>query len=180
MGSHRHKGSCRELDRKYFRQETPHKFKLAVTGCAHNCAKATENDIGIMGGIEPAWEKKDCTDCGLCINICPTAAIAKIGEDYILDPSKCINCSICTSSCPTDAWKVNKSGFILWLGGTMGKIPRLASRLPGLVETKERLDELVDRTIAYYRRNGKTKERFGRTIDRIGFEKVAEEILYGK
>ncbi len=171
---------ARDLDRQYFRQETPHKFKLAVTGCPHNCAKASENDIGVMGGIEPVWEQSSCTNCGLCETICPTAAIKGNEGEYVLDSAKCINCSICSSSCPADAWKAGKTGFILWLGGTMGKIPRLATRLPGLIETKERLYELIDRSIDYYRRNGRKKERFGHMIDRIGSDKVQEEIFHDR
>jgi anaerobic sulfite reductase subunit C len=173
------KAIAHDLDEKYFRQETPHKFKLSVTGCPHNCAKATENDIGVMGGISPVWHRDTCTDCGLCVNICPTGAIQKNGEDYVLNEAKCINCSICTSSCPSGSWTVARRGYILWIGGTMGKIPRLGTRLGGLIETTDRLYDLIDRTIGYYRRNGRKKERFGHTIDRIGIEKVNEEILHG-
>ena len=168
------------LDRKYFRQDTPHKFKMAVTGCPHNCAKATENDIGIMGGIEPSWDQFTCTQCGLCLNICPTRAIEKVGDRYAINWSRCINCSICTSNCPVEAWKPERCGFILWLGGTMGKIPRLATRVPGLIESKERLYALIDRAIEYYRLHGRKKERFGHMIDRIGIDKTLEEITDGR
>ena len=168
------------LDRAYFRQETPHKFKMAVTGCPHNCAKATENDIGVMGGIEPVWDGTACSGCGLCINICPTMAIEKIGDRYAVDQAKCINCSICTSSCTSEAWKPERRGFILWLGGTMGKIPRLATRVPGLIESKERLYALIDRAIENYRFHARKKERFGHMIDRIGIEKTLEEITDGR
>jgi dissimilatory sulfite reductase (desulfoviridin) alpha/beta subunit len=168
------------LDATWFRQETPHKFKLAVTGCPHNCAKATENDIGIMGGIEPGWNESGCNDCGLCVNICPTVAIAREDAHYVLNPEKCINCSICTASCPSGSWSVVRKGYILWIGGTMGKIPRLASRLDGIIESEERLYELIGRAITCYRENGRKKERFGHMIDRIGLEKVKTEILHGK
>jgi dissimilatory sulfite reductase (desulfoviridin) alpha/beta subunit len=167
-----------QIDRTWFRQETPHKFKLAVTGCPHNCAKATENDIGVMGGIIPGWDEAACSDCGLCVNICPTGAILKEGNRYNLGLDHCINCSICTSSCPTGAWTVEKKGYILWIGGTMGKIPRLASRLDGLIESEERLHELIGRAIACYRETGRKKERFGHMIDRIGLTKVKEEIVH--
>jgi dissimilatory sulfite reductase (desulfoviridin) alpha/beta subunit len=168
-----------DLDREYFRQETPHKFKLSVTGCPHNCAKATENDIGVMGGLLPGWDKSLCNDCGLCLSICPVNAIGKKDDEYVLDETKCINCSICTSSCPSGSWTATRQGYILWIGGTMGKIPRLASRLPGLIETKDRLYGIIDRAIAYYRNNGRKKERFGHMIDRIGPDKVKKEILHG-
>ncbi len=168
------------LDAAYFRQDTPYKFKLSVTGCPHNCAKATENDVGVMGGIEPVWERSTCSDCELCVNVCPTKAIEKIEGNYVLDSSKCINCSICTSNCPTGAWTPIRHGYILWIGGTMGKTPRFATRVPGLIESKEALYGLIDRAIAYYRANGRKKERFGHTIDRIGLEQVMKEITNGE
>jgi dissimilatory sulfite reductase (desulfoviridin) alpha/beta subunit len=133
-----------------------------------------------MGGIIPAWEEASCSDCGLCVNICPTNAIMKDGDEYVVDLPKCINCSICTASCPTGAWKIASSGYILWIGGTMGKTPRLATRLGDLVKSEERLYELVKNTIEYYRKAGRKKERFGNTIDRVGVDSVREAILNGQ
>jgi len=110
------------------------------------------------------------------VDICPITAIQKIDEAYVSDVSKCINCSLCTSSCPAGAWKPAKQGFILWIGGTMGKTPRLATRWPGLIESKDELYSLIDRAIEYYRRNGRKRERFGHTIDRIGVNEVKDRI----
>jgi anaerobic sulfite reductase subunit C len=180
MGIIETKEIARELDRRHFKQETPYKFKLAVTGCPNNCAKANENDIGVMGGIEPVWDNGLCSDCGVCEKICPAKAITKSGDAYTSDSNKCINCGRCASSCPTGAWRPGKSGYILWLGGTMGKFPRIATRVPGVIESKERLFELINRAIEYYRTNGRKKERFGHTMDRIGVDKVIEEIMNGK
>lgn len=168
------------LDQKYFRQDTPHKFKMSVTGCPHNCAKATENDLGIMGGILPRWEKETCLNCDLCINSCPTRAIYQEADEYRLDESKCIYCSICTSNCPANSWAAAQKGYILWIGGTMGKIPRLGTKLKALIETEAELYRLVEDIIKYYRNHGKKRERFGHMIDRIGVEQVKGEILNGK
>lgn len=178
------KALARELDEKYFRKDTPHKFKMAVTGCPHNCAKATENDIGVMGAIFPQWHAAACIDCNLCVNICPTKAIEKragaAGKgEYVLIEDNCINCSICTSTCPVSAWVAEKKGYNLTIGGTMGKIPRLGTTLKKLL-SKQELDVLVERSLRYYQDNGRKKERFGHMIDRIGVEKVREEILNGK
>jgi len=170
------KGVALHLDRTYFNREMPYKFKLAVTGCPHNCAKATENDIGVMGGTEPEWDRSACTDCKLCVSICPKGAIRKEGDTYSHDRSKCINCSVCTSKCPTNAWRPFRQGYILWVGGTMGKTPRMATRIPGLIESRERLYELIAEAIDYYRTHGRKKERFGHTMDRIGPEKVLRAI----
>jgi len=178
------KSLAREMDEKYFGTETPHKFKMAITGCPNNCAKSTENDIGIMGAILPGWQEEICTDCKLCVNVCPTGAITREARDggkgrYILSEEKCINCSICTSSCPVNSWIPVKIGCNLTIGGTMGKIPRLGTILKKLVTDPEELRDLVAKSIAYYQKNGRKRERFGHMIDRMGVEKVNQEILNG-
>ncbi len=171
------KAIAHDLDRKYFRQQMPYKFKFAVTGCPNNCAKASENDVGVMGGITPEWNASPCTDCGSCLAVCPVGALEKTDGNYVVDRSRCINCGVCTKSCPADAWTAVERGHILWLGGTMGKRPRMATRVPGLIQSKARLYEIVERAVALYRANGLAKERFGHTLDRLGIKKSLEEIL---
>ena len=168
-----------ELDHRYFAREAPYKFKIAVTGCPNNCAKATENDIGVMGAIVPAWDGAACDDCGACEKICPVSAIRKDDEGYVVDTARCLNCSRCTTSCSRGAWTAARRGFVLWIGGTMGKTPRLADRLDGVIESPEELYALVERAFAFYRENGRPKERFGRTIDRIGRETAIGSIMAG-
>ncbi len=205
------KSVARDLDQRYFGVDTPHKFKMAVTGCPHNCAKATENDIGVMGAILPHWDAGACIDCQLCVNTCPTKAIAREGvarpswprcvegvppsnrghdardtdrrhgavARYVLDEDRCINCSICTSSCPASSWTPAGTGYNLFIGGTMGKIPRLATLLKRLIPDKEELYRLIENSLRYYQQHGRKKERFGHMIDRIGVEKVKGDILHG-
>ena len=50
----------------------------------------------------------------------------------------------------------------------MGKTPRLATRMDGLVESRSELDALIERAFTYYREHGRRKERFGHMLDRIG------------
>jgi dissimilatory sulfite reductase (desulfoviridin) alpha/beta subunit len=172
---------ARELDTRYFKQETPSKFKLAVTGCSNNCTKANENDIGVRGAIEPEWVADDCNDCGLCITLCPVNSIERRDNDegfiYAVDQNSCINCSICTSLCPSNSWVIGRKGYTLFIGGTMGRIPRFATVLKKIVESEDELYMLIEKAIACYRNNGRKKERFGHMIDRLGFEKVKEELL---
>jgi dissimilatory sulfite reductase (desulfoviridin) alpha/beta subunit len=172
-----------ELDLAYFGIETPHKFKIAVTGCPHNCAKASENDLGIMGAILPKWLGKDCTGCGLCVTVCPTKAIEKRAgkngkDEYVLIEDTCINCSICTASCPVNSWVVGRQGYNLFVGGTMGKFQRLGLLLKKLVSDGE-LHAVIKNVIAFYQKHGKKKERLGITIERVGFENAKKEILNG-
>lgn len=176
---------ARELDKRYFNQEAPSKFKMAVTGCFNNCTKANENDIGIRGAIEPEWIASACCDCRLCLELCPAKVIVRSerGSEgsaeylYSTDPQNCINCNLCTQHCPGEAWVIGRQGYNFSVGGTMGKTPRFASLLKKVVDNEEELYGLVDRALACYRKHGKKRERFGHMIDRIGLEIVRAEIL---
>jgi nitrite reductase (NADH) large subunit len=44
-----------ELERMLFGMWSPHKVKLAVSGCPRNCAEAGLKDVGVIG-LEGAWE----------------------------------------------------------------------------------------------------------------------------
>jgi len=43
------------LERMCWRSWTPHKFKIAVSGCPRNCAEATIKDFGVVA-VESGWE----------------------------------------------------------------------------------------------------------------------------
>jgi anaerobic sulfite reductase subunit C len=169
-----------ELDSAYFRQEAPHKFKIGVSGCPNSCSKPIENDVGVMGGVLPGWGKEACISCRLCVTICPVRAIDERDEAFILDETKCIYCGLCIKNCPTSAWTARKTGYTLFLGGTLGKKPRLGTRAKALIETKEELLGHVESAFRFYRARGNKKERFGHTLDRMGLDKAFAEIFAGK
>jgi dissimilatory sulfite reductase (desulfoviridin) alpha/beta subunit/TusA-related sulfurtransferase len=161
-----------ELDAEYMRKPAPHKFKIGLSGCPNNCSKPVENDIGIMGGVLPGWNKEACITCKLCVSICPVQAITQRDKDFILDADKCILCGLCINNCPSSAWTAQKTGYTLYLGGTMGKKPRLGTRAKVLIESKDELMLYIRQAFEFYVAHGKKKERFGHTIDRIGIDKV--------
>ncbi len=168
-----------ELDSLYFRQQAPHKFKIGVSGCPNSCSKPIENDVGVMGGVLPGWEKKSCISCRLCITICPVKAIEKKDLAFALDKDKCINCGLCIKNCPTSAWTAAKTGYTLFLGGTLGKRPRLGTKAKVLIETKAELLKHIKSAFKFYLAHGNKKERFGHTLDRIGVEK-AFAVIFGE
>ncbi|HET6363695.1 MAG: sulfurtransferase TusA family protein [Nitrospirota bacterium] len=166
-----------DLDAVYFRQQAPHKFKIGVSGCPNNCSKPVENDVGVMGGVLPGWGREACISCKLCISICPARAIEQRENDLVLDSDKCILCGLCIRNCPSSAWTAQKTGYTLYLGGTMGKKPRLGTKAKTLIESKEELLRYIRKAFDFYLAQGRKKERFGHTLDRIGVEKAFVEIF---
>jgi ferredoxin len=52
-----------------------------------------------------------CRDCGICITICPQAAISKKEDgieafEMVADPEKCIGCGFCAGACPCGIWNL--------------------------------------------------------------------------
>lgn len=50
---------------------------------------------------KPATDKAKCDNCGVCVKVCPTAAIDK--NDVSLVPGTCIKCQACVFYCHTKA-----------------------------------------------------------------------------
>ena len=50
----------------------------------------------------------NCRDCGICVAVCPEAAISRAEEgagfEYVVDPEKCIGCGFCKGACPCGIW----------------------------------------------------------------------------
>ena len=50
-----------------------------------------------------------CRDCGICVAMCPEAAISRKALDgpafeYVVDPERCIGCGFCAGACPCGIW----------------------------------------------------------------------------
>ncbi len=166
-----------ELDNRYFAKELPHKFKIGVTGCKNNCLKAEENDLGIKGGVKPAWQKDVCNYCRLCEAICPVQAIKVQRNNQVvtLDKGKCNYCGKCVKSCAVKAWD-GESGFIIFFGGLFGNRIAIGEKLFPLVSSKEQLFKVIDRSLEFFQKHGKKAERFRNTLDRVGWEVFEKEL----
>jgi NADPH-dependent glutamate synthase beta subunit-like oxidoreductase/glutamate synthase domain-containing protein 3/NAD-dependent dihydropyrimidine dehydrogenase PreA subunit len=53
----------------------------------------------------------NCRDCGICITICPQAAISRkdlkeANYQYVVDDALCIGCGFCVGACPCGIWNL--------------------------------------------------------------------------
>jgi NADPH-dependent glutamate synthase beta subunit-like oxidoreductase/glutamate synthase domain-containing protein 3/NAD-dependent dihydropyrimidine dehydrogenase PreA subunit len=52
-----------------------------------------------------------CRDCGICVAVCPQAAIRRMalipaGYEYRVDENRCIGCGFCAGACPCGVWNI--------------------------------------------------------------------------
>ncbi len=176
-------GVSEELHHKFYEGyrdvKTPHKFKIAIGGCPNNCVKPDLNDLGIIGQLKPMVDIDECMGCRVCqpANVCPMHAISVKDDVMHIDETLCNNCGLCVQKCPFDVIPEGERGYKVAIGGRWGKTGQRGIPLTRMIRSDEELMDIVEKMILLYREQGITGERLAQTVDRIGFEKVEEQLF---
>ncbi|MFH1650523.1 MAG: glycyl-radical enzyme activating protein [Chloroflexota bacterium] len=76
---------------------------LFFKGCPLSC-RWCSNPEGQAAGPELIFRRSECTDCGLCLEVCPRGALSRREPSAIdIDRSACDACGDCMAACPTGA-----------------------------------------------------------------------------
>jgi dissimilatory sulfite reductase (desulfoviridin) alpha/beta subunit len=164
------------LDKEFFGEDMPVKIKFAVTGCPNACAKPQENDLGVMGILKPIIDTDACSGCGTCTFMCPEKAIVLEDDKARIIWDKCNLCGACVGTCPSDLINEEWKGLRLFVGGKIGKHPKLGRELTDAKSAQEAV-AIFRRIIDWSKKNTNIGERFGDCIERVGFEKFSKDIL---
>ena len=115
-------------------------FSVALAGCANACSNPHIADVGLVAVWRPETDKKLCAGSlacadkgGLapCATSCPEGAVAMLGNKPAIDSKICLDCGRCIKACPALALS-GPRGWRVYLGGRLGRRPRLAAPLPDL------------------------------------------------
>lgn len=166
-----------QLDEKYNDAEVlPHKFKIAVAGCASTCSKPQVNDIGLVGVSEPECDADLCTMCSVCVDTCQLDALELSTNAPVLDEAKCVYCGDCIKACPVGAYKSLRTGLDLFVGGRWGRSKQVGIHLATFLTPEQALDA-VGAIKSWYKDNGLRKERLGASMLRVGVQNFQEIVL---
>ena len=163
-------------------------FKIALTGCSNDCAKARMHDFGIIGQTMPQYDPNRCVNCQACVKGCKSLSVGALRVEnckIVRDEEKCIGCGVCITKCPTRAFTRSKKKYykLTIMGRTGKRNPRLGEDF--LVWADE--DNIVKIILNTYKFVEKyidpnapgRKEHIGYIIDRVGFEEYKKWALEG-
>lgn len=161
-------------------------FKIALTGCSNDCAKARMHDFGIIGMTMPQYDPNRCVNCQACVKGCKSLSVSALrmeNNKIVRDEEKCIGCGVCITKCPTRAFTRSKKKYykLTIMGRTGKKNPRLGqdfliwadedSIVKIILNTYDFVTEYIDPNAP----GG--KEHIGYIIDRVGFEEYKKWAL---
>lgn len=86
---------------------------------------------------------------------------------------QCIFCGKCVTTCPTSAW-TGQAGYNVSLGGLYGKQITIGRHFLPLLHSEDELYRVIDVVLDFFESHAKPGERFARTVERIGWDKVEQ------
>lgn len=168
---------AQDVYEKYFGHDMPHKFKISLTGCAIDCMRTREMDLGFQGVVQPKLLEELCTGCTLCVRACEDKALEMRGKLPYRIWDNCILCGDCVRVCPVNAMVPAKAGHLVRVGGKHGKHPHAAYPVARLMPNEDaKVYETIEKTEDWYKKNGKRGERIGNTIDRVGLDNYKDHM----
>ena len=148
-----------------------HEFRVTLSDCPNACSQPQIKDIGIIGAIQPIVTGEECNHCGECVAICPDSAIS-IDDSVFIDHTQCMACGKCISACPTGALGRGGKGYRVFLGGKLGRHPRLAKELPGIF-SEEKVLCIVKACLALYKEKSIGGRRFSEILTDKNFNELS-------
>jgi dissimilatory sulfite reductase alpha subunit len=169
---------------KIHRPMFPYKFKIKVSACANDCvASIARSDLSIIGTwkgdirIDPkavtAYAATDLNIQKEVCDLCPTKCMEWNGKELKIYNEDCNRCMHCINLMPKALRPGKEKGATILIGG---KAPIVEGALlswvivpfmklePPYVELKD----LIERIIDWWDENGKSRERLGELIKRLG------------
>jgi Pyruvate/2-oxoacid:ferredoxin oxidoreductase delta subunit len=95
-----------------------------VSVCPNGCTAPESRDFGVAGVAKPMVTDGVCNECFTCVDTCRRRAILIRNGRPEIDVTRCDCCGQCVKLCPDDVLAYEDSGYKIWVGGHIGRIPQ--------------------------------------------------------
>lgn len=143
-----------------------HEFRVVLADCPNACSRPQIVDIGIIGAAAPYVTDEPCTLCKACVEACRENAIELKDEKPVIEMDRCLQCAKCIQACPTGTIEERQKGFRVLLGGRLGRHPRLAMEVLGIMSHNQVI-QIVKNCLEFYKNHSKNGQRFSHTLSSI-------------
>lgn len=147
-----------------------HKFKVGLSECPNACSQIQISDFALHGVCLPEVNPKGCSFCGSCMEICEEGAITLGEYGPLINAELCVGCGSCIKICPEEALFEGFRGYKIYLGGKLGRHPRLATFW--CLAKEEEVAALLKKVLSFYKKYNQKGERLGAIIEKIGWDKT--------
>jgi sulfite reductase alpha subunit len=182
------------------RPEFQYKFKIKSAGCPNDCvASVARADLSIIGTWRDAiqvnadavgeYASKGLNIARDVVNRCPGRCMEWDGKALAIDDKSCVHCMHCINAMPKALAPGKDRGAAILLGA---KAPIIEGALlssvmipfikleapedPADEDAYPELIEFIEKTWEFWNEHGKSRERIGELIQRVGMGTFLEEI----
>ncbi len=149
-----------------------HVFRVAVANCPNVCSQVHIRDFGVIAQEKPQVSPQACNGCGSCLQACQEGAIVlENGKARITEG--CILCGECRRACPHQAIEAQERGYLVLVGGKLGRHPQLARPLLTMA-TEEEVVAALEGVLSLYKKLNQRGERLGTIIQNRGWKEWRE------
>ncbi len=152
-----------------------HEFRVSISDCPNACSRPQIADLGLIGARRPQVGEEACSQCSACVETCREKAISLDPGKPVIDFSRCLSCGQCLTVCPTGTLVEGARGYRIFVGGKLGRHPRLGLEVPGIYRLEETL-KIVELSLDLYQEHCTGGERFGEILERTGTAGLADSI----
>lgn len=143
-----------------------HKLKIAIAGCPNGCSRPQIADLALVGMARPVFSQEGCTACGACVEACPDQALSLENGPPLWDARACQGCLGCREACAAGCVSLERPGARIFLGGKLGRHPRLATPAGQAQDPGQAVDAL-SRVVERYLNEARPGERFAAWHQRL-------------
>lgn len=155
----------KHLNRIFQQIHYHHIPKIALAGCPNGCSQPQIKDIGISGYLRPKITNELCSGCKACIDSCLENALNWKGEEAELNYNFCLECGDCIRACPTGRIASEEAGWLIHLGGRLGRHPQLG-KISGREKSNTEVIIRLEAILKDYLENALPGERLNHFLQR--------------